>query len=81
VHEEYVVGHIQEALAKDPRIGELEISVRVTGREVHLLGTVPTAERRTAITEVVRELLPDYDVRNETTVGPFPESRDTERLR
>ena len=62
-------------------MGELEISVRVAGRRVHLAGTVPTTERRDAITEVVRELLPDYEVQNETTVGPFPERPEKERLR
>jgi hypothetical protein len=80
VHPEYVVGHIEEALARDPRVGELEISVRVTGRVVELTGTVTTPERQEAISEVVRTLLPDYEVRNMTTVGPFPEKHDKERL-
>jgi hypothetical protein len=80
VHPDYVVGHVEEALARDPRVGELEISVRVSGGVVELTGTVTTPERQEAISEVVRALLPDYEVRNMTTVGPFPETHEKERL-
>jgi hypothetical protein len=80
VHPDYVVGHIEEALARDPRVGELEISVQVSGRVVELTGTVTTPQRQQAISEVVGALLPDYEVRNLTTVGPFPEKDEKERL-
>lgn len=64
----YTAAHVHEALARDPRVGELGIAVEVSGGMVTVQGVVPTEERRTAIEEVVTELLPDHVIRNRVSV-------------
>ena len=76
----YLAEHVRDALARDPRVGELDVQVTVDAERVLLTGRVPTAERREAISAVVRELLPDREVRNEIAVSAFPESSRAERL-
>jgi hypothetical protein len=75
---EYLIGHIQQALATDPRTGELELDVRIAGGRIFLTGAVATRERCVAVEAVVREVAPDLDVANELTVtsvetSPGPE--------
>jgi osmotically-inducible protein OsmY len=65
---EYVVARIQQALATDPRTGELELDVRIAGGRVFLAGAVATSERREAVEQVVRETAPELDVHNELSV-------------
>lgn len=77
---EYLVGRIQEAIAHDPRIGELEVDVRLVGEAVYLDGVVATEERKEAITELVARLLPGCRVHNRMRVGPFPERPRPEEL-
>jgi hypothetical protein len=48
--------------------------VTVDGELVVVSGHVSTAERREAITTALDALLPDHDVRNETTVSVYPEA-------
>ena len=76
----YLVQRVREALAHDPRVSELEIDVRISGDRVYLSGAVPTDERRTAIGEVVGDVLPDHEVHNETTVDTLSGPPDVERL-
>lgn len=76
---EYVVERVREALARDPRVGEIELDVSIQGRTVVVEGTVPTEERREAIPEVVRATAPDHEVENRTTVtslGPADAPED-----
>jgi hypothetical protein len=77
---QYVVGRIQEALAHDPRVGELDVQVKVAGDKVFLNGTVPTPARRDAISTVVVELLPDHEVHNEIIVPDHAEDPAPEQL-
>jgi osmotically-inducible protein OsmY len=74
---EYLIGHIQQALATDPRTGELELDVRIAGGRIFLTGAVATRERCVAVEEVVREVAPGFNVANELTVtvetDPGPE--------
>ena len=65
---EYIVARIQDALATDPRTGELELDVRIAGGRVFLAGAVATAERRQAVERVVRDVVPDLDVVNQLSV-------------
>jgi osmotically-inducible protein OsmY len=65
---EYLIGRIHQALATDPRTGELELDVRIAGGRIFLTGAVATDERRAAVEEVVREIAPGQDVANELTV-------------
>ncbi len=76
----YVIGRVREALAQDPRVNEITIQVTVTGDKVFLHGTVSTQERKDAITTVANELLPEYDVYNETTVESYEPASEMEQL-
>ena len=76
----YLVQRVREALAHDERVNELELQVKVQGRRVFLGGTVPTQERHEAVEQVVRDLLPDCEVMNETTIGTYGEPREEETL-
>ena len=77
---EYLIGHIQQALATDPRTGELELDVRIAGGRIFLTGAVATEERCRAVEAVVREVAPDLDVANELTVTVETEPGPEEAL-
>jgi osmotically-inducible protein OsmY len=68
VEYQYLVARLQDALAADSRVNTLDIRVLIVGGRIHLIGEVPTEERREAIHQVTREVLPGHDVRNELTV-------------
>lgn len=72
----YLVEHIRDHLLRDPRVGELDIHVAVEGRLVFVTGHVSTEDRRSAVSEALAHLLPDHEVRNETTVSVYPEAPD-----
>jgi osmotically-inducible protein OsmY len=65
---QYIIGRIQNALATDPRVSKLDVNVRVIAGKIHLMGQTSTEVRRLAIAEVVKETIPDMEVRNEITV-------------
>lgn len=74
---EYAIAEIREALAQDPRTSELYVDVKIVGKQIFLTGEVATVERRSAITEIVAELEPGFEIRNETTlVRPTDEPRE-----
>ena len=78
--EVYLMEHLREALAKDHRVNELELELTAAGGKVFVSGTVATEERRAAVTEVLRELVPDREIVNQTSplsVAPRP---DAERI-
>lgn len=66
--QEYLSGHLEEALASDPRVAEPSLEVHVSGRSVVIRGEVATQERRAAVEDVAREVAPDRAIHNETTV-------------
>jgi hypothetical protein len=74
----YTAAHVQEALARDGRVGELGIGVEISDGMVVVQGVVPTEERRRAIEEVLGELLPDHEVRNRIVVEPIREAGEPE---
>jgi hypothetical protein len=76
----YLVQRVREALAHDERVSELEVKVKVFGRRVFLTGPVSTEERRVAIDEVLAEVLPDYEIHNETQVAELGPRREVEKL-
>lgn len=78
--DEYRAQHVRDALAHDPRVADLSISVTVEAGAVHLSGQVSTEERRNAAAEVARETLGDHDVRNEVTVSDCDEPDGVENL-
>jgi osmotically-inducible protein OsmY len=78
---EYLVHHIQDALATDPRARELGVDVQVAGDRVVLTGTAATPAQRSAIAEVVEQLADGYEVVNEMTVLSADEDGPVEELR
>jgi osmotically-inducible protein OsmY len=79
--DDYVAAHVQEALARDPRVNEPELEVQVVNGRVFVTGVVPTDERREGVEAVVREVCPDFDIENQTTVARYPEAGEPERVR
>jgi hypothetical protein len=77
---QYVVERVRNVLARDPRVGELDIHVKVLDDRIFVRGTVPTPERRDVISDVLRDVLPDYEIDNELTVVEPVEQTGAERL-
>jgi len=65
---QYLVAHLQQALAADERVHALDVRVKVVGEKVLLTGAVETPERRDAILDVARECCGDVEVMNEVSV-------------
>jgi hypothetical protein len=70
---DYFPERIREQLIHDPRVAEQDLRVEVRESRVVLGGNVATPEIQTMITTVATELLPDYEILNETTVVPCAE--------
>jgi osmotically-inducible protein OsmY len=66
--DEYLPEAIREKLIHDPRVAEQDLRVQVREHRVLLGGNVASPELKQRITDVARELLPDYEVVNETNV-------------
>ncbi len=77
---EYLAAHLQEALARDPRVNEPELQVSIVAGRVRITGVVPTEERRAAVDEVAAERCADLEVENRTTVGRYPDAEREERV-
>jgi osmotically-inducible protein OsmY len=77
---EYLIEHVREALAADPRVNELGLQVAVRSGKVFVSGVVSTTERHDAVAAVVSERAPGWDVHNGTTVAPFTEPLEAEPL-
>jgi hypothetical protein len=75
---EHVAARLKDALATDPRVGEIELELEVGASEVVVRGTVATEERRRAFAEVLGEAAPDLALRNEVEVASHREPRDEE---
>jgi len=69
-HEKYLAERLRAELGLDPRVHELGIHVHVLLGEacVVLDGLVATAQRREWVELLARELLPDYEIRNDIRV-------------
>jgi len=77
---EHLVARVLEALAEDPRVGEVELDVRLLDETIVVSGTVSTPARRDAISAVLTELFPGQRVDNRTGVPPLGEPEEAERL-
>ncbi len=78
----YLVAHIEEALATDPRTNSLDVRVSVADRVICLAGAVPCERRRGALEQVTRELMPvGFSLLNRVVVETFAEPDDTEQVR
>lgn len=77
---EYVISHIQEALAQDSRTTELGIDVALSGGRAVLTGSVASAAHRDAIGQVATEVVSGYEVVNDVSVVACDEAGGTEEL-
>jgi osmotically-inducible protein OsmY len=75
---DYLPENIREKLIHDPRVAEQDLRVDVKEHRVLIGGNVSTLQLRHTLTEVARELLPGYEIVNETTVVPATEPEDEE---
>lgn len=78
--EQYAIEHLRGALAADARVAEMGVQVRIAAGKVFLTGQVPTEERRHAVGVVAAEVLPEYEVHNETVVTEVGDTPRVERL-
>ena len=78
--ERYTAERIRERLRHDPRVMELAVEVKLVGNKVFIDGPISTDQQRAAVDEIVAEMLPEYEVHNQTTVGPMGEAEEAERL-
>jgi len=76
----YLAEHLREALAQDPRVGELGLDVEIVGETVVLRGTLTSTERQAAASDIAHDLMPNHAVRNETAVPDCPEAPQVEHL-
>jgi hypothetical protein len=66
--ESYLAEHVRQALARDGRVSEPELRVKVVAGRVVVTGDVHTDARREAVAAVVRDLDPSLVVDNQTSV-------------
>ena len=78
--EDYAIQRLRDALATDERVGEMGVQVRVAAGKIFLTGQVATAERQEAVGVVAAEVLPDYEIHNETDVVAVGDRPRVERL-
>ena len=77
---DYVGAHLEEALATDGRVGEQGVHVAVDGDGLVVAGTVSTAERRSAVDDIAREVAHGVVVRNDVVVVTHDGHPDAEHL-
>ena len=65
---DYLPERIREKLIHDPRVAEQDLKVEIREHRVMLAGHVSTPQIRERITEVAHEMLPEYEIVNETTL-------------
>ena len=74
----YDAEHIREQLIADPRVNALDARVELAGSALVVTGNVATEDRRQMIADVVAELAPGVEVRNDVSVTSFAEPTDQE---
>ena len=78
--EDYAIQRLREALATDERVAEMGVQVDVVGGKVFLTGQVATPERQAAVGAVAAEVLPEYEVHNQTFVTPVGDRPRVEKI-
>ena len=78
--EEYAIQRLRNALVGDERVAEMGVQVRMVAGKVFLTGQVPTVERQEAVGAVAAEVLPEYDIHNETVVTEVSDQPRVERI-
>jgi hypothetical protein len=76
-----VTEETRRALADDPRLGQLDVSITLRGHRALLAGHVVTRDRQQLLGAVVAEHLPGYEIDNATTtLDSLPEPEVAEEL-
>ena len=78
--EDYAAQRVRDALAADGRAGEMAVRVHAVAGKVFLTGEVATPERRDAVGAVAAEVLPGYELHNETVVTPVGDDHRVEHI-
>ena len=78
--EGYAIERLRDALAADERVAEMGVQVRIAAGKVFLTGQVPTEERQRAVGVVAAEVLPEYEVHNETVVTEIIDTPRVEQI-
>ena len=78
--DEYLAQHVRDALARDPRVADLGISVTVEPGAVRLSGQVATDQPRDAVAMVAGEVVGGQAVRNDVTVTTMSQPDGMEHL-
>jgi osmotically-inducible protein OsmY len=77
----YLVAHLQDALAADPRVGELGVEVVVAHGRLFLTGAVAQPKQRDVAGEIAAALAPGLEVCNDIEVVTSATSKpEPERL-
>ena len=76
----YAIQRLRDALATDERVAEMGVQVRTAGSKVFLTGQVATPERQQAVGEIATEVLPEYEVHNETVVTVVGDQPRVEKI-
>ena len=77
----HLVARIREALAEDPRTNVMDVQVMISSGKVFLMGSVACDQRRVAVMQVARELLPSsLELVSELWIQSLPEPTETERV-
>jgi osmotically-inducible protein OsmY len=79
--EDYTAQRLKEALATDERVAEMGVQVRLVAGKVFLTGQVATEERRQAVGAIAGEVLPEYEVHNDTVVTVVADAPRVEHIR
>ncbi len=73
IRDPYLLEHLRRAITEDPRVGEPSLRVFAAAGRIWLEGTVSSQSRRKAVEDLVNELAPGIEVKNELivlTIGP-----------
>jgi hypothetical protein len=80
IDDEYLAAHLQEHLARDHRVHELELRLSVLADRIVVEGVVPTAGRQEAVREVLEEACPDRVIDDRTSVASYDPPDQEERI-
>lgn len=77
----YTKGRIMEALTSDERIAEHDIKVVVSDRTIWAKGEVFTGEQRAAVDEVIKNIAPHHECRNQVNVRVLKAPEGSEAIK
>lgn len=78
--EDYTAQRLKDTLAADQRVAEMGVQVRLVAGKVFLTGQVATEERRQAVGTIAGEVLPGYEVHNDTVVTVISDQPRVEQI-